>query len=243
MCSWSLSNHLMPHCVWRKRKTRSKLSIKICVIIDLYEYLWVLISLLTSIFSIRWHRHLLKESLEVRSSEWQRRHWRVGRIFVRFLTKIGMMPSWKAYWKKFPQGPWPSDMLLKNSVPRSTLGDCASGRVVPRTKSGAPTYLSPEEKELVQFLIGSADIGYPKSVWEVRALVGAILSRNADSDVGCVSTGWWKRFKKWHPNLSLHQEESLAYKRVIATNRDVIDKYRTCSNIGALWDLRNFFRF
>ena len=52
----------------------------------------------------------------------------------------------------------------KYSVPRSTLGDCASGRVVPRTKSGAPTYLSPEEKELVQFLIGSADIGYPKSV-------------------------------------------------------------------------------
>ena len=105
-------------------------------------------------------------------------------------------------------------------VPRSTLGDRASGGVVPGTKSGAPTYLSPEEEEeLVQFLIGSADIGYPKSVREVRALVGAILSRNADSDVGCVSTGWWERFKKRHPNLSLRQGESLAYKRAIATNR------------------------
>ena len=60
---------------------------------------------------------------------------------------------------------------------------------------------------------------------EERALVGAILSRNADSDVGCVSTGWWERFKKQHPNLSLCQGESLAYKRAIATNRDVIDKY------------------
>ena len=111
-------------------------------------------------------------------------------------------------------------------VPRSTLGDRASGRVVPGTKSGAPTYLSPEEEEeLVHFLIGSAEIGYPKLVREVRTLVGAILSRNADSDVGCVSTGWWERFKKRHPNLSLRQGESLAYKRAIVTNRDVIDKY------------------
>ena len=47
-------------------------------------------------------------------------------------------------------------------VPRSTLGDSASGRVVSGTKSGAPIYLSPEEEEeLVQFVIGSADIGYP----------------------------------------------------------------------------------
>ena len=77
---------------------------------------------------------------------------------------------------------------------------------------------------MVQFLIGSTEIGYPKSVQEVWALVGAILSRNTDSDVGCVSTGWWERFKQKHPNLSLHQGELLAYKRVIATNRDVIYK-------------------
>ena len=111
-------------------------------------------------------------------------------------------------------------------IPRSTLVYRASGRVIPGTKSGAPTYLSPEEEEdLVQFLIGNTEIGYPKSVWEVWALVGAILSRNADSDVSCVSTGWWECFKQNHPNPSLHQGESLAYKRVIATNRDVIDKY------------------
>ena len=61
--------------------------------------------------------------------------------------------------------------------------------------------------------------------YEKYGLVGAILSRNADSDVGCVSTGWWECFKQNHPNPSLHQGESLVYKRVIATNRDVIDKY------------------
>ena len=55
-------------------------------------------------------------------------------------------------------------------VPRSTLGDCALGCEVPGTKSGAQTYLSPEnEEELVQFLMGSVDIGYPKSVRIARA--------------------------------------------------------------------------
>ena len=78
---------------------------------------------------------------------------------------------------------------------------------------------------MVQFLIGSVEIGYPKSVREVRALVGEILLRNADSDVGCVSTRWWKCFKQLHPNISLRQGESLAYRRAIATTRDVIDKY------------------
>ena len=49
------------------------------------------------------------------------------------------------------------------SILRSTLGEHASGHVVLiGTKSGALIYLSPEEEEeLVQFLIQSADIGYP----------------------------------------------------------------------------------
>ena len=68
-------------------------------------------------------------------------------------------------------------------------------------------------------------IGYPKSVREGQAVVGAIFLRNANSDIGCVSTGWWECFKKRYPNLSLHQGESLGHKRAIATNKDVIDKY------------------
>lgn len=74
-------------------------------------------------------------------------------------------------------------------------------------------------------MIGSAEIGYPKLVREVRALDGAILSKNRGDTVDCVSTGWWERFRNRHPTLSLHQGESLAYKRALATNREVIDKY------------------
>ena len=91
---------------------------------------------------------------------------------------------------------------LEYGISRSTLGDRASGRVVPGSKSGAPTYLSPvEEEELVHFLIGGAEIGYPKSVRGVRALVGAILSKKRGDTVDCVSTGWWERFRNRHPTL------------------------------------------
>ena len=43
--------------------------------------------------------------------------------------------------------------------------------------------------------------------------------------MGCVSTGWWEHFRKQYPTLSLCQGESLVYKRAIATNWDVINKY------------------
>ena len=57
-------------------------------------------------------------------------------------------------------------------VPRSTLGDRISGRVVPGSTSGPPKYLSiQEEEELVQFLIDCASIGYPRSRLEVIAMV------------------------------------------------------------------------
>jgi len=49
-------------------------------------------------------------------------------------------------------------------IPRSTLSDHISGRVLPGSKSGAPTLLSMrEEKELVSFLLDCAEIGYGKS--------------------------------------------------------------------------------
>ena len=46
-------------------------------------------------------------------------------------------------------------------VPRSTLGDRISGRVVHGTSSGASRFLTDnEEEELVSFILGCASIGY-----------------------------------------------------------------------------------
>ena len=47
-------------------------------------------------------------------------------------------------------------------VPKSTLGDRVSGRVIPGSYSGSRKLLS-EEEELVVFVRQCAAIGYPKS--------------------------------------------------------------------------------
>ena len=49
------------------------------------------------------------------------------------------------------------------------IADCISGKVSAGAVSGAPHYLDEdEEKELVKFLLKCADVGYPKTVEEVR---------------------------------------------------------------------------
>ena len=62
------------------------------------------------------------------------------------------------------------------SVPRSTLGDRVSGRVIPGANSGPEKYLTTtEEIELVQFLIRVAAIGYGKSRKEVMAIAQGVV--------------------------------------------------------------------
>ena len=65
-------------------------------------------------------------------------------------------------------------------VPRSTLGGRTLGRVIPGAKSGAPTYLSPEEEEeLVQFLM----------VLKCRDWIPQICARST-------SSGWCNPFEE-----------------------------------------------
>lgn len=67
---------------------------------------------------------------------------------------------------------------LQYNVPKSTLHDRLTGKVLPGAVGGAPRYLDDEEEEeLVRWLIGCAEIGYAKSIREVRAVVGAIVSK------------------------------------------------------------------
>ena len=77
-------------------------------------------------------------------------------------------------------------------VPKSTLHDCISGRVLPGAIPGAPRYLDDEEEEeLVRWLEGCAEIGYAKSVREVRGIVGAIVAMKQNVDSVVISHGWW----------------------------------------------------
>ena len=115
---------------------------------------------------------------------------------------------------------------LQYNVPKSTLHDRVTGKVLPGAVGGAPRYLDDdEEEELVRWLVGCAEIGYAKSIREVRAVVGAIVSKKLNVEQVTVSHGWWDRFRQRHPNLSLRTGETLSYVRAVSTNRQVIDKY------------------
>ena len=70
-------------------------------------------------------------------------------------------------------------------------------------RSGPPCYLNDqEEKQLVNFLIGCAKVGYAKSRKEVLVVVQSLIAKK-DSEEISVTSGWWNSFRKRHPHLTL----------------------------------------
>ena len=114
-------------------------------------------------------------------------------------------------------------------IPPSTLHDRISGKVSAGAVSGAPRYLDEDEKkELVEFLLGCAEVGYPNTVKEARVIVGKIVAKKQSQGVGTaapVSHGWWEKFQKRHEELSLHSSEALSQRRAIAMNPTVLNRY------------------
>ena len=78
-------------------------------------------------------------------------------------------------------------------VPKSTLSDRMSGKVIHGTISGPQRYLSDtEENSLVKFLCKCASIGFARSKKQVIALVNEIVQKKGKA--GMVSSGWWESF-------------------------------------------------
>ena len=110
------------------------------------------------------------------------------------------------------------------NVPKSTLGDRISGRVLPGSVSGPVRYLSDrEEDELIHFLLECASIGYPWSCLEVIAIVQRSCNRRGMNKV--VSHGWWEAFCRRHRNVTLRVVAPLSLSRAKASDVAVIDKY------------------
>jgi len=84
---------------------------------------------------------------------------------------------------------------LQYDVPKSTLHDRVTGKVLPGAVGGPPRYLTDEEEEeLVRWLEGCAEVGCAKSVREVKGVVGAIVGKKQNLEHATVSHGWWDRF-------------------------------------------------
>ena len=87
------------------------------------------------------------------------------------------------------------------SIPKSTLHDHVTGKVMLGAKAGPTPYLTPlEEEELVSFLINTARIGYSHTIKQILHLVQQIVD---DKGIDIIVTyGWWERFRKHHPSLT-----------------------------------------
>lgn len=115
---------------------------------------------------------------------------------------------------------------LSYGIPKSTLHDHYSGKILAGAKPGPTRYLNDEEEsELVQWLEGCAQVGYAKSIREVRAVVGAILGAKHGLENVVVIHGWWDRFRQRHAHITLRAGESLSYRRAVSINRETIDSY------------------
>ena len=109
-------------------------------------------------------------------------------------------------------------------IPRSTLHDHITGKVEHGSLPGPRRYLSiEEEEEIVTFLIRCAKIGYPHTRHQIMGLVQEIISGKGIQTV--LSDGWWERFKKRHPSITLREAASLSYARVMASDQECLESY------------------
>lgn len=109
-------------------------------------------------------------------------------------------------------------------VPKSSLHDRISGKVQHGTRPGPTPYLtSEEEEEFVIFLIHTADIGFPRTIAQVLALVQQLLDFKGIDKV--CTHGWWQRFCQRHKEVSLRTAVPLAMVRAKATDIETFERY------------------
>jgi len=116
---------------------------------------------------------------------------------------------------------------LQYNVPKATLSDRLSGRVTHGCKSGKAPYLTmEEEKELHDWLILCANIGYPKRRDDVLGIVRKALETKSGSPLeDFTGKGWWLRFMERWPDLHLRKANALAQPRANAVNSDNTKNY------------------
>ena len=111
-------------------------------------------------------------------------------------------------------------------VPATTLKDRLSGRVRHGSKPGPAPYLTEEEeRELAEFLIQVARLGYGKTKQEVLDILRKTLEKKKVDTSKFNGEGWWTRFKERHPQLSLRTADPLSMSRANSLSQATIDAY------------------
>jgi hypothetical protein len=98
---------------------------------------------------------------------------------------------------------------LDHGIPKSTLKDRISGQITHGTKPGPKTYLNPqEEKQLAEFVMKCASVGYGKTRKDVLNIVEEIAIEKGILKKQKISDGWWRRFLERQNDLTLQRGDS-----------------------------------
>ena len=104
-------------------------------------------------------------------------------------------------------------------VPRSTLKDRLSGRVVHGVKPGPRPYLrESEERELVDHLKELAEIGLGKTRGEVLRIAESVAESKGILKGVEITNGWWRRFLERNPRMTLRAGDPTAGVRLDTVN-------------------------
>jgi len=80
-------------------------------------------------------------------------------------------------------------------VPRTTLLDWNSGKVIHGSKPGSSPYLNKEEEsELAQFVVEVSEIGYGKTRKQISGMVEKVAGEKGLLKKKRISDGWFRRF-------------------------------------------------
>ena len=105
----------------------------------------------------------------------------------------------------------------EHGVPRSTLHDRITGRIIHGKKPGPEPYLNKEEeKDLANFVEVVADIGFGKTKKQIKAMVEKTARDKNTLRKEKISDGWFRRFLERQPHLSLRKGDRTAAIRMDA---------------------------
>ena len=116
---------------------------------------------------------------------------------------------------------------IEHGVPRMTLQNRISGRVVHGKKSGPKPYLtSTEEKEVADFLVQTAKAGYGRSRKQIMQIAEkAARDKKLLAADKTISNGWFCRFMGRQPQLALRKGDPIANVRLENTTKEVMKEY------------------
>ena len=100
-------------------------------------------------------------------------------------------------------------------APATTLKDRISRRVKHGVKSGPQVFLAPEEdQESAAFLIDCCKMGSAKTKREVLQFAKRLVEKKREKEglemVTFNGEGWWHKFMKRHPELSVQTSDPLS---------------------------------